>query len=572
MTLHVPASAPAGAPASLHPFDRYGKGARAFLIVVVTTVVGLALAVMTNGLPAAEAAKRMAARAYLPLLTSGYPTTGRERITVLTMDDQDLAYLGLNWPVPMDYYQRLLDRLVAAKPKALFIDILFLDDRPAELVARFAQAACAARDAGIPVYIASLQEQKRPSRTMTQLAAARTASGAPCLQSVAPNLLDDHYDRSTWDYPLGVAVPGAPAPIRSAAAALACDVVPSACPAMSGAPMALLWPTHGDPLNPIMHLSLDADGVMQRSCVNEVAWVDLVPLLPYTVRNIVRGGPKPTLCPYNRQIPIRALSGVGLNAAERDAVVRDKILLLGTAFQSNGDRVVSPLGQDLVGVHAHAMALDNLITLKGQYRRSGDFDPLEPASPASLFTMSAVLLLVLGSILWHRFEWGTKPGIEAPVNSGAPVHGGTPLAPTARWFDPEPYLRRPGLHAAPPMVRYRTFLMRALVLLPLRALTAWQWPQRRKIGGAAWWQRLLRAGAAIVLFLLGMWLIFWLGDRVFRVGPLAVIDYFLFPLGVDFLDRGNRMARHVALWIHACKHPEPVAELRHWLHAAPDEH
>ncbi|HYD97424.1 MAG TPA: CHASE2 domain-containing protein [Noviherbaspirillum sp.] len=537
-----------------HPYERYSVFARALLTVVLSILVGLALALATNGMPAAEAAKRMAARAYLPLLTSAYPTAGRDRITVLAIDDLDLEHLGLSWPVPMDYYQRLIDKLVSLKPKAVFIDILFLDDRPKHLVERFRSAACAARDAGVPVYIASLEGQRRASRTMEQLAEP-DAGGKPCFQFVAPNLLDDHFDHSTWEYPLQ---PG----LRSPALALACDVG-QACPKPEET-MALLWPVNGHPVNPELHLRENEDGELEPSCVNRIGWYDTVPLLPRVVRNWLRGGPPQTICPYNLQLPIRALSGVGMSEAERREAIEGKIVLFGTAFQSSGDRVSSPLGQDLIGVHAHAIALDNLISLEGQYRRSGDFELGRITSPASLFTMSALALIAAGSVLWHCFTWGTKRAGGAGTGQAPAQTGSVAQSINARLAR---FLHRPQLNSTPWTLRAPVVGLRVLVILPLLALGLGRWPFRPDPDAPPLAQRLLRALLAVALFLIGMLAVFWLGDSYFQVGPLAVIEYFLFPLGVDFLDRGNFLARHAAVFIDACLKPDPVGELRYWMHS-----
>lgn len=540
-----------------HPYERYSVFQRALLTVALSILVGLALAMATKGLPAAEAAKRMAARAYLPLLTSIYPATGRDRITILAIDDTDLEHLGYSWPVPMDYYQRLIDKLVTLKPRALFIDILFLDDRPKDLVERFRKAACAARDQGVPVYIASLEGQRRASKTLTQLATPDAAG--PCFRFVAPNLLDDHFDHSTWEYPLETG-------LRSAAYALACDVAGDACPEPGIDPMALLWPVNGHPLNPALHLRRNEDGVLEPSCVNQVALYDMVPLLPQQIRDLLRGGPKQPICPYNLQLPIRALSGVGLSEAERNEAIGGKIVFLGTAFQSSGDRVISPLGQDLIGVHAHAIALDNLISLRGQYRQSGDFDPARMSSPASLFTLSALALIAIGSVTWHCFTWGTRVEGAGNDERRSRRRAGAPPSLVRRmnaWLAHG--LRRPQLRRLHWARRAGVYALRAIVIVPLVSVTLGRWPFQADPDAPPLWQRIARALLAVVLCVAGMLLIFWLGDQYFAVGPLSVIEYLLFPLGVDFLDRGNVLARRVAVLINACQRSDPVAVLRYWL-------
>jgi CHASE2 domain-containing sensor protein len=120
----------------------------------------------------------------------------------MTIDDADLKEYGLNWPVPLDYYQRLLDSIVKRKPKAIFLDVLFLDDKPMRDVERLVGAACRATEAGVPVFLATVSPDASRSNPERQLFSARTGADAPCLIAVRPIVTPDELDQSQWAYPL----------------------------------------------------------------------------------------------------------------------------------------------------------------------------------------------------------------------------------------------------------------------------------------------------------------------------------------------------------------------------------
>lgn len=69
-------------------------------------------------------------------------------IIVIAIDDESLSRLG-SFPWPRDLHARLLERLAAAKPRAILYDVLFVDPTPAD--ERLAQAIAVSRPV-IPLY------------------------------------------------------------------------------------------------------------------------------------------------------------------------------------------------------------------------------------------------------------------------------------------------------------------------------------------------------------------------------------------------------------------------------------
>ena len=160
-------------------------------MVVCTVVTGLFLAWLSSKLLVDEVVKRAMTRIYAPLLSLNYPDSGQRSITVVTLDDADLREYGLNWPVPLDYYQRLLDGLVKRKPQAIFLDVVFLDNKPDREVSALVGAACRSTEAGVPFFMATFARDALSSNAERKLFEARTATGEPCAVPVRSNVTPD---------------------------------------------------------------------------------------------------------------------------------------------------------------------------------------------------------------------------------------------------------------------------------------------------------------------------------------------------------------------------------------------
>jgi hypothetical protein len=78
-----------------------------------------------------------------------------------------------------------------------------------------------------------------------------------------------------------------------------------------------------------------------------------------------------------------------------ERVVKDKAIFYGGDFQMVGDRVISPVYDDLPGVYLHAMAYDNLVTFGAAYKRA-DHHGLSLSSLVNgLLLLFTVVLLLL---------------------------------------------------------------------------------------------------------------------------------------------------------------------------------
>lgn len=353
--------------------------------------LGLLLAFLSPWLPASEGAKRVATRIWGPVLTDSYPGTGRDQITVLLIDDKDLREYGEVWPVSLGFHERRLLELLKYRPKAVFFDIVFLDDRKDPDLDGFVGAACKARQAGIPVFIGSFGNigfaPSRTERTMLERRVDVGGRSLPCIEAAYLNMRIDGYDQSVWEYdidvpPQGEAARRAGAVFPSPAARLF-RVEHALDPQVAAEPMALVWGTASDPRN-LEWLNSDLrPGGPGAYCTSTWAWRRVLPI----------GKGNAPLCPYQQLLPVRTLKRVhGLDADDLGEAIGGKYLIYGTQLQSNGDVILAPYHGRIAGAFLHAMALDNLLSFAGKPKAGGDFG--QPWNgPATWFTLFAVAII-----------------------------------------------------------------------------------------------------------------------------------------------------------------------------------
>lgn len=490
----------------------------------MTLLVGLFLAWLSNKLMIEEVLKRATTRIYAPLLSLNYSAAGQRDIAVMTIDDTDLKEYGLNWPVPLDYYQRLLDNIVKRKPKAIFLDVLFLDDKPKKEIDSLTGAACRAADAGIPFFLATFALDAFSSNAERQLFSARTASGVPCVIAVRANVTPDTLDQSQWAYPLrprhadedktNTALPD------SVALSMYCRLYLGTCPSKTEVPLALIWATKAAPTNAATMVVRAKDGSLTPVCRDLWNWWEVVPGA-VLFRQIANLSTLP-LCPYNQVIPVRAFKNFGFTPDQLDEVLNGKVVLIGVDLKSIGDNMFSPLHGRLPGVHVHAMALDNLISFEGKYRENGDFEWRELwHSPANIFIFLSLLLTASVMVPWNRYK----------------EH----LTAKGSLFEPKPETQ------ADTGKRAKFFM---ILCSPLMLILGGSWfgAKQKSI------LEMLLPGIHLLVYVALAIVVFYLGYYVFLQGPLAIIEYVMFPVMAHFLHLGETIAtRSKNLWeaLHA---------------------
>lgn len=113
----------------------------------------ISLALYSNGLFGVKQATEAASRdVFYRVWSVHYPATGAPNVNVVLLTDESLGATGL-WPAPYEKHAALLQGLVRLRPKALFIDISFIDERPDPTIENFKNALAGLAAAGMKIYL-----------------------------------------------------------------------------------------------------------------------------------------------------------------------------------------------------------------------------------------------------------------------------------------------------------------------------------------------------------------------------------------------------------------------------------
>lgn len=503
-------------------------------VVFVTILVGLFLAWLSNKLMIEELVKRGTAKIYAPVLSLFYSDTGQRNITIITIDDADLKDYGLNWPVSLDYYQRIIDTLTKRQAKAIFLDILFLDEKPEKELRALADAACRATDAGIPFFLATFARESLTSDSERKLFAARTPTGAPCVIPVQASISPDTLEQSQWSYPLQFTnhepsngeTTQHPA---SVALSIYCNIYKTSCPEHAETPLALIWGSKSAPTNSEIMVDRDrTTGALAPVCRGSWNWWEVIPGATMLNSMITHSSMLP-VCPYNQVVPVRALKGKGFSPEELNQAISGKIVLIGADLKAVGDNVFSPLQGRLPGVHVHAMALDNLITFNGQYKENGEFEWHEYwQSRANQFVIFSITLIATVMVFWQRHK--EKTVANADLSDDLPKKPdlkGRALVLAIIWMIPK----------IPTMILMGT----------PRGYCSPKEEQASKL-------KFVEVAIYIILGALILCIGYWLLDQ----GPLSIIEYVLFSLMAHFSHLGRSIAYRTKHVVDAFRSDNPT--------------
>lgn len=487
---------------------------RDILVAVITVATGIFLAWIAEQIPQNDIAKQGLTRALVPVLTPLYEKLDTGRITVVTVDDLDLDAFNEGWPLKLDFLTRRVKNILDRQPRVLFVDLLLKSQAPLNEIDDLHDVICSARGT-TRVYIASLGELLPYSAVEKRLLLPNGDQPA-CATAVAVQITADKLDQLQWEYPVEIRSEASGAPSRkSAAFQIYCDLTPAHCPGLTdkSPPMAMVWPASSASTNVetmIRALPTSSPGekpVYEHACRDGIpAWE----AIPYARALTQLAGIQPIeagqfACPYHQVIPLRAFRSIGFREAELDEAFANSVVLLGGNIIGAADRIVSPVNGPLPGVHAHAMALDNLMSFKGRYKQSGRFEIAEPTNDGSLFVILSVLFTVTALTLWNHYFTEADP------------------LPDKRQFSGFRLLRaRAGMLAlALPMIA----LGRPRIVPTVDVRQHLQ-------GKVAFFSIHLAVGVA--LFVIGY---AWL-----RQGPLAMVEYIVFPFVAHFTAIGQAVA------------------------------
>jgi CHASE2 domain-containing sensor protein len=277
-----------------------------------------------------------------------YDATGQQKTLVVLFREENLATLKESFPISYARHAEVLEALAVYEPAAVFIDFAFIDKRPGQDVAPLSEAICGLQASGVAVYLAA----------------------SPLSGNAGGDGLRDGLDRSCFT-PVDVQMDteiGASGVLTYRA----CKNVGASCE-----PAGLLW-------TPAFAMAASqvglarADGQQMEiiwgnrvSGLNE-SWMDctsdgtLVHLRQMLKENPLASKRK---CPHTNTISVVHLLG-RFDQTLKDQVVKGNTVFYGGSFEMAGDRVISPVFDDLPGVYLHAMAYDNLLTFRKDYKRA----------------------------------------------------------------------------------------------------------------------------------------------------------------------------------------------------------
>lgn len=292
------------------------------------------------------------------LLISGpylYPTTGRDQVSVALIDDTALRELQMPWPWSYGAQARALDTLLAYKPRAVIIDLLFVDPRKDGSLSELVNEIRRFKSAGVPLYFEGAPDAP-PGET-----GLRDELAATGVRILDPTILVNQ--GVVRQYPvtgrcLASARQGQTCP--SLALAVYEDLYPAAPPAALNGLMELVWGTQTHPINKKWMRVSDENGA-SHSCgeVDAMGWARRT-WLAFFDPSAVRSS-----CPYAGVIPVESLLQ-GKEDADIETLARHKIIFYGASLEGAQDKSYTPVNGLIANVFVHAMALDNLITFHGR--------------------------------------------------------------------------------------------------------------------------------------------------------------------------------------------------------------
>ena len=527
---------------------RSGAGYFLFLFTVYFAG-GLFLASISKYIGLDETVKRFFARMASPTAGHFYypssPSMPRDGITVFSLDDRDLGAYKISYPAPYGFHANRLKNIAAYRPRAIFIDFWFVDERDDQQVGELADALCSIRSSGVRVYLGSIsylgsqfgiRSVLRDLMTRQTWVASENSRQA-CATEVSVAKQTDNLDRLTWEYAMfSPAQAAGQQGLPTAAAQIYRDLYPGRLSVEQTEKLALVWGTDPHPLNEEWMRDPNTGAAYCRS-----AWhrVEALPVPGVIKQGLANDLDKP-LCPYHLVLPLRALRELNREnhpwQTSLEEVITDKVIFYGSSLQSVDDLVYSPVHGRLPGVLMHAMALDNLMDAGAAYPKASEFDLMRLNSLGTLFPLGAVAFLSLFAasrrfLLFNptvasrtlprviRTRLFEKYTLKARLASAASRGGRMQLTGRAggHGLAVKPLFRGLGR-------KLKKFLFKTLYSLALLLVVAW-------------------VGAQL------------------HLGPLTWIEFALLPLMFDFLKTGQTWIEHledVLFEFQPIRPPRPV--------------
>ena len=301
-----------------------------------------------------------------------YDQTGQDKTLVVLFREENLATLRESFPISYARHAEVLEALALYEPSAVFVDFAFIDKRPGQDVAVLSEALCALQAAGVAVYLAA----------------------SPLAGKAGGDGLRDGLDRSCFT-PVDVQM-DAETGVSGVLTYRACKS------AVSCEPSGLLW-------TPAFKIAAAQVGLARADAQQmEIIWGNRVSKLNESwmdcandgtlvhLRQMLKENPLASKrkCPHTNTISVVHLLG-RFDQKLKDEVVKGRTVFYGGSFEMAGDRVISPVFDDLPGVYLHAMAYDNLLTFGRDYKRAEQYGLSLSRVVNGLLLLFTIVLLLL---------------------------------------------------------------------------------------------------------------------------------------------------------------------------------
>jgi len=325
-----------------------------------------------------------------------YGTEGRDRVSVTLIDEGTLHQLQTPWPWTYGDHARALGALLSYKPKAVVVDILFVDPRRDETLGELIDVIHRYQAAHVPLYFEGGVDLPYGENALTP---EIVATGVPVLDPSTPiNAgVARQYDGTGHCFNVK---PDNDGTCPSLALKVYRDVFPKQPPAKINDKMELVWGTRTAPSN----LKWMSD--QGKTCATDFTLVQRIYLAFFDTSQVK------SPCPYNAVIPVEGL--MAGSDADIPKLIEDRVVFYGAHLQGAQDTVFTPVNNLLPGVFVHAMALDNLVTFRGRPEQDAIslFGQVQDGNLVQIVAVIPVILI----LSW--FHWlGLKRGRERKERS-----------------------------------------------------------------------------------------------------------------------------------------------------------
>jgi CHASE2 domain-containing sensor protein len=344
--------------------------------VILFTVAGFLL-LRFDLLGATDLTERYSQDIVNQVFASHYPTAAQDKLSAVLITDEALEFLEESWPASYGFHAQVLTTLLAQRPRAVMIDLLFRDRRRDDTLPQLERALQRYQAAQIPVYVAAGSAKAN---------AVRPEIAAYVVPVPVPKQAD-RYDRAHREYPL--VLPAYGDSVETAALRIYTDLESKGSRTAAeleqefGRPMQILW------------------GAVPPARQNE--WIACNPPPPNARTAAWRrvfGGPDSvqTNCYYAPTLIVDHLFTQSSDPRIEE-LIRNRVVFYGASLLGIDDFVYPPTHTRLPGVFMHAMALDNLWTFGSGYMRRP-----EPGSQLSRWQslLEAIVLGFYGAVLGLR--------------------------------------------------------------------------------------------------------------------------------------------------------------------------